>query len=149
MTYPRLLSDRVLIRETPPGELRIGSIILPNMKDDARGFSKHQERALCIGTVIAVGPGERIQVYECDACGTRKSVLVDEGRTKGTGFCGQCDGTKFFLVCDAHTPMHVQPGDEVVYPHRAALPVPIPGAPAGESYLIVHEEQFVYGVIED
>ena len=96
LKIPRLLSDRVLVRETPPGELKIGPILLPHMDDDARGFSKHQENALCVGTVMAVGPGEAVCIYCCKQCGTDAKIMLGEGRHLNVGTCPKCDADDFY-----------------------------------------------------
>jgi co-chaperonin GroES (HSP10) len=149
MKLPRLLSDRVLVCETPEGELKQNGIVLPQYGDDARGFSSHQEGALCIGTVVAVGPGEPLKVYRCKTCGTLKTMMLGEGRKLNLGRCDDCDCPDFDLLSSGRAAMSVKPGDRVIYPHRAGTPIQIPGQDPRDRYFVAYEEQFVYGVCDE
>ncbi len=144
MGFPRLLSDNVLIEVQPESELKIGSIHLPQMSDDSRGFSKHQEGALCIGTVVAVGPGEKCHIYECRDCRRTRTMLTGEGRKLKLQPC-PCGSTKQpEFIAEGSMPMNVAVGDRVVYPHRSGHSVRI----ENRQYLLMHEEQWIYGLVE-
>jgi co-chaperonin GroES (HSP10) len=114
------LYDYVLVEPLPEGHTTQGSLYLPQITRDARGFAPHLDCALLRGRVVAVGPGDL----------TRK---LSDGRHA------------FLRPGGARFPMQVTTGNIVVYPHRGGQDVTI----EGKRYVLLHEEQSVVAVLED
>lgn len=142
----RPLGDLVLVRPLPEEE-KIGSVVLP---DNART----PERGLRRGKVIAAGPGDRAFHFKCDECFADYSSTVhsDDGKVFAVSACPRCGSKERSLYLSvaneephsSRRPMHVKPGDTVIYPRVPSGGVMINGA---ECFLI-HEEQHVLAVIE-
>jgi co-chaperonin GroES (HSP10) len=153
------LGDFVLVRVIPETDMHAGLIFIPI---SARDQSKYQ--APRIGEVIACGPGDKTLVLICPDC------LPDEiwngsfddfetHRSADSGMrCHRCGCYSLDNVLEyqedhvlrdlppktGRFPMHVKPGDRVVFWRAPANSVVI----NDEIYHFLHEEQHILAVLE-
>jgi co-chaperonin GroES (HSP10) len=108
-----------------------------------------------IGEVVAVGPGDRRVHGNCLVCGAAKLLIVSQWRGIGRGhggfgLCGICGGVAWRITGESRAPMECKVGDRVIYARR-------PSAPGGDSdieidgerFIIFHEEQWAFALLED
>jgi co-chaperonin GroES (HSP10) len=145
--------DFVLVRPEEPADNRNG-IAIP---ESARASEK--EYGLQTGTVVACGPGDRALWCYCNDCEARYTSTLSprpEGDPNcgavrvvyGVATCPRCDSSNREMMSIGHPecrrPMHVKPGDTVVFPRVPANRLVI----QGEEYVILHEEQHCWAVLE-
>lgn len=137
-----LLGDRVLLKDLP-GDERVGSIWLP---ETCQNLDQ-----LRWADVVAVGPGDAFIEYPASQTSTDSYGYVPMKRysTECRG-CGKSVtelGATFCFYCytTLRLPMHVLPGDRVLYNRRMEAEIEI----EGQRYGMVHEEQAVIGVMHD
>jgi len=150
----RLLSDRVLIRDLPQDDSRIGSIWLP---DEARNGGVGKGGLFRVGVVVAVGPGDRFIEGQLDAEGRPTLKLITKPCEvcdgDGVAFwddpaddgepapCGTCDGSGRVPVVVSP---QCKPGDIVISDRRRDMEVYFDGV----LHTLCHAEQSVIAVLE-
>lgn len=117
------LYDMILVKPDPVPD-KVGSVYVPQGALKA-GHEAGPSEECFIGTVMAVGPGDK----------------VHERRLR--------DGTIVRTLLKAPAPMQTKVGDRVVFPRRPSMP----GGEFelkidGEMYVMFHEQQFCFAVIE-
>lgn len=129
------LGDFVLVRRLPDSERTpSGYIVLP---DGTRNKREGKRR----GVVILVGPGDKrtdITAKEGWKQCTHCAAVWNKEETECV--CGQ-SGFKTYTY---RHPMHVAPGDEIIYDRVPANDIRIDG----EEYTFLHEEQHILCVLE-
>ncbi len=151
----RPLGDLVLVRPLKlEAETHSGRLVIPES-------ARMPERGLRRGMVVACGPGDRAIGFMCADC--RKfytSTITMEGDLQSSAskvswhvadcpYCSSSNREILHTGIDGHRyeerrPMHVKPGDTVIYPR-----VPANGLRLGdEDFVLLHEEQHVLAVIE-
>lgn len=130
------LNDLIVVKEDPLRKQSEGGIQYPQgalkTADQAGDY-----RETSIGTVVAVGPGDRV---------TEK--LVEEALQNGKK--GMRMVRRLINQDGSPAPMLTKVGDRVVFPRRATMP----GGEfsceiEGDKYLMFREEQFALAVIEE
>ena len=146
----RPLDDGIIVEIDPIEMHRRGLLHLPMTSADARGYSGHLGGTTVFGTVLAVGPGERVLILGCDNCGRLRIVSGNYWRSDhrflATGKCIACDTRGYRIVGTDHLPMAVKVGDKVAYPHRAGGQEFMV---QGKRCLFMNERQYVMGVVEE
>lgn len=146
----RPLGDFVLVRPLLEPEQQ-GQIVLP---DSARA----PEKGLRRGVVVACGNGDKAVNFCCDDCGANYSSTlrqVGESQVFAVSSCPACGspGRSMWKLTDggrlghgkpfiSRRPVHVKPGDVVIYPRVPANGVQIDG----EEHFMLHEEQHCWAV---
>lgn len=160
ITALRPLGDFVLVK---PFQSATGSDLIIDPKTqrtkDGRWRLQNRETGNRFGTVIAVGAGDQMVTLWCLTCwgksGAKPRLLrIDQSVKRGN--CSRCSaelhaiGAGWTASGDVaaqitHAPMHVSPGDTVIFPRVPANEVVI----NGEEYVLLHEESQIYGVVEE
>jgi len=139
------LGDLILVKPDPlPGQ--VGSIVIAETTQNPGHRPGHYADTFT-GTVVAVGPGDRIFLLRCRQCGADCRRIETARRFR----CRACGGALEYTgdPPDYH-PMQTKVGDRVAFPRR-------PNAPGGadliqidgEGYVTFNEEQSALAVIED
>ena len=127
----RPIGDQILVKADPAEEWA-GRIYIPE--------TARKKEFLRTGVVISVGLGDMLPDYanvRCSWCG-----LPSHDPTDGELImCPQC-GTAG-VTWDKRGPMHVKPGDRIVYDQASNRVVIF----EGEEYLVCREQQHVIAVI--
>lgn len=144
------LYDMVLVKPDAEPE-KIGSILIPEIAQ-SRADEPGSSRDTYTGTVVAAGPGDRHKPFaslKCPNCHQKRHY----GLRTDAWYC-DCPGLAITATEAAEWdrgrhPMELKVGDRVVFPRRASMPggefsVRIDG----EMYVMFHEQQFGFGVIE-
>lgn len=145
------LGDFVLVRRDLDQE-RSNVIIAPGWRNKGVDGVKR-------GTVIAVGPGDKGVFLWCETCHeTRQGFPVMQGTARGDVSyslrtkCPKCGNPRSIAMdwvrdgdpLEARAPMHVKPGDEILYHRAPANNVVIDD----QEFVLLHEEQHILAVIE-
>ncbi len=142
------LNDMVLVLPDPV-QTESNGVILP--QGVLQAGDKAGDSSDCfIGTVVAIGPGDRhrpVGSFVCSTCGTKPDLRWPHG-------IYSCRCTVWYPAMQAawnagRHPMLIAVGDRVAFPRRPSMPggefsVKIEGV----DYVMFHEEQFGFGVIE-
>jgi co-chaperonin GroES (HSP10) len=141
------LGDFILVKPDPEQD-KFGSIWNPK-GFQPQGHQAGDYRKLFTGTVVAVGPGDKLLTWGCGPCSR-----VRRTTRKGAPRCPDCAQPMSQLGHNQH-PMHVKPGDRVIYPRRPNSPVGTDESTGesyleidGEKYQLFHEEQSCLAIIE-
>jgi len=128
----RPFGDFVLVRREPDHGENI--IIDPNWKKNpAQGIKR--------GTVMSCGPGDPSRLWQCKRC----DYCLGVSTVKAPKPCPRCNSkTDWKYIGRARHPMHVEPGDEVLYSRAPANDVVI----GDREYVFLHEEQHILAVVE-
>lgn len=130
-TSVKLLGDRVLIRDIPQNDQRIGSIWIPEVSQTG-GVGK--TGLLRVGEVVACGPGDKyIELWAPDRKTGKPVPMLDR------------DGYAIRDYLDERLPMYVKPGDVVVYDRRKEAEIYV----GRERFQMCHEEQAIIGVLHE
>lgn len=145
------LYDMVLVRPDPGALEKWGSLFLP--PSATPGADKAGDARDCFtGTVVAVGPGDRHVPYgrlKCSECGKKF-----KWNARYCWFDCGCEMTHVEIEDaerwnEGRYPMHLKPGDRVVFPRRPSMPGGDFSVEIGEEkFVMFHEEQFAYAVID-
>jgi hypothetical protein len=144
------LHDMILVKEDPAPE-RIGSIFIPE-GSFTPGHKPGRSDECFTGTVVAVGPGDRHKPFESLTCRACRSPRFFDAETDS--YLCECPKAEISREIAAkwdagHYPMLTKIGDRVVYPRRASMPGgEFSVTLFGESYVMFHEEQSAFAVIE-
>jgi hypothetical protein len=161
------LNDMVLVKPDPAQD-KIGSIIVPEMAK-TYGHQEGPSEDCFIGTVVAVGPGDKHKPFHlviCPDCGSRPTFIPRLNYFE----CGcmvpvavevvrppmQAFARRQYTLDQANEwnegryAMELKLGDRVAYPRR-------PSAPGGEyhvdidgeRYQLFHEQQFGFAIVAD
>lgn len=137
------LYDFVLVKPFPKDD---GLIINPgvHMTGDFR-WRSDRPRGNRFGAVVAVGKGDRMVGLKCEQC-DELATRIDTAKFR---ICRSCGGDlKYSAECEAlsemRAPMHVVPGDVVVFPRVPANEILI----NQEEYVMLHEEQHILAVVD-
>ena len=140
------LGDLILVLPDAEPE-KIGAIYIPETAGDP-GHRPGRAESAFVGTVVAVGPGDRHRPLGSCACGVGHTKPVYDAELDG--WACECPSSLYAASwnADRHE-MHVKVGDRVIYPRR-------PSAPGGSDlltidgvgYLMFNEEQSALAVIE-
>ena len=106
----------------------------------------NRPRGLQYGTVVAMGAGDRVILLGCKACGTF-GTRIDRGWESRKWRCTDCGGFDLFstrLAPDSRAPMGCTLGEVIIFPRVPANEIRM----NGEEFVVIHEEQHVYGVLE-
>lgn len=138
----RPLGDFVLVK--PLVTTNDAGIIDPKTQrtKDGRWRLQNRETGNRFGTVIAVGAGDRMIAVLCRNCEEGEAILAT-AKNRDCRTCGK--PLDCFPEVDFHAPMHVSPGDVVIFPRVPANEVII----NGEEFVLLHEESQIYGVVEE
>lgn len=146
------LGDLILVRPLP---WRDGLIEIPEIIEGKHSHQPGDYQDSFVGEVVAVGPGDRLLHARCVTCGAEKALLACRAgghppswRSASFGAC-ECGRRKWEFVTESRAPMECKVGDRVIYPRR-------PSAPGGgsdieidgERFLIFHEEQSAFAILE-
>jgi len=146
--HVRPLGDFVLVRPLKlDAETYSGALVLPES-------ARIPERGLRRGVVVACGPGDKAMGLRCNDCMadyTSTLKQIGESQIFAASSCPRCGSTtrhwivnQYLEIVETRRPMHVKPGDTVVYPR-----VPANGARIGnEDLVLLHEQQHILAVIE-
>lgn len=161
----QLMGDFVLVKPDAPLAMQ-GTIEIPDS-----AIAAQKEYGLQRGKVVACGPGDRVIWFVCADCGMDYTSTLDP-RPEGDPNCGavrviyavascpRCGSSSRSALLDSwcgfhgvvhhgnercNRPMHVKPGDTVIFPRVPANRVMI----RGEEFVMLHEEQHVLAVIEE
>ncbi len=124
------LRDMILVKPDPPAD-KDGSVWIPRGAVKP-GHEPGPSRECFTGTVVAVGQGDRVN-----------EKVVPDG-------LGQRTVRRLIYADGSPAPMLTKVGDRVVYPRRPSMPggefsITIDG----EMYVMFHEQQFAFAVIDD
>jgi len=145
----RPLGDMILVKPDHVAD-RIGSIVIPQgvLAGADRPGDYHDS---FIGTVVATGPGDQLVILECKKCRKTRTRILNKRNVRSGISVGKCEcgESASEMVATGHAPMEVKVGDRVVLPRRPSMP----GGEysltlEGETYVMFHEQQFAYGVVE-
>jgi hypothetical protein len=161
------LRDMILVRPDPKATHE-GLIYFPDGAVQAgheAGKSSEGYRDDFIGTVVAIGPGDKKLPFNwkrCWKCGQKRvhqvrTAAVTAFRTlvSSTCRCGKVSGASLKKTADEWNaqgdryPMLTKVGDRVVYPRRPTLTnADCDVLIDGELFVMMHEEQNAFAVIE-
>jgi co-chaperonin GroES (HSP10) len=153
----RLLGDQVLVEPQEKPELFDnfnGVLYLPQKPERGKG------EFFYVGRVVSCGPGDKIREGKVRPDGSRAAYLAPEQKCEdcnGMGLAlayGGMAGLGAFVDCptchgtgkvSGRWPIHVKPGDLVLYERRPWAEVELDR----KRYVILHEEQHIVAVIEE
>ena len=147
------LGDLILVREV--STIHDGLIQVPESVEGKYSHQPGDYQDGFIGEVVAVGPGDRLLYAQCRGCHGIQSRVLDRYRRKqghfgGFGACPSCQTSDWELVGESRLAMQCQVGDRVIYPRRPSSP----GGDSdikinGERFLMFHEEQWAFALLEE
>jgi co-chaperonin GroES (HSP10) len=154
----RPLRDLILVKPDPSQDKTDSGIVIPQgvIPDSERpGEALESYRDSFIGTVVAVGPGDRVPPFNWEKCWKCKKPRVACYLDYFRCGCGDFMASEIakqaadWAAQGERYPMYIQRGDRVIYPRR-------PNSPGGdcdvhidgELYVMFHEQQSGFALLE-
>lgn len=96
------------------------------------------------GYVERVGPGDPAAMYLCESCRKVKYRIIRASWEQNTApECSDCEAAMSLKSTGLRAPMHVLPGQQVLYDRSPQSELKI----GGEYYQMVHEESQIHAVL--
>jgi co-chaperonin GroES (HSP10) len=138
----RPMGDFVLVRMLPEEEMHRNLIWLPQFSGT---YADRQMRPVypSIGEVVGCGPGD-IKTWATCSCG-KKFTTTESNLSEGPCCWYCCPRCGSSVKSSWRHPMHVSPGDRIMYWRVPANEVML----NDETFQFLHEQQHILGVIEN